>query len=173
MKPESRRTAQFRDEFANLALGQGERRAAEAVDAAVAAAWSGVDGAAVRRAWGDEAAGLAFLAGRLAERTGGVLPQPTAAFARALELRVADAFDARRTRRAWPRPRFGRLKEISLVGGAALVLALGALLLNPGPGWAPSPTPTALAGTEAATETATVATPEARTTARSETAPSG
>lgn len=173
MKLESKR---FEDRPAELAgnpklsYTTGDLRSAEDIDAALSAAAVGVEAAAIRAAWGDEAGELADIATRLAPRSRRPVPAPSAAFVRALESRVAEAFEARpapsaRARWAWRVPRFGRLTEMALVGTAAVVLVAGAFLLSPGTGIAPYGTPTAEAGTEVATGTATIATPEVAVTA--------
>lgn len=162
-------TQRFEDRAADtvaLQVTPGELRAAEAVDSALSAFRFGVEPPALRDAWGDEAADFAALAVRLAGNTGHTAPTPNPAFVRGLEQRMAVAFDARpaRVRRSWFGSIFGGRTELALVGGAALALAIAAFLLNPGTGIAPYSTPTAIAGTESATQTATLATPEVRIT---------
>ncbi len=176
MQPESSpRFEEHATEVAELRYTPADLRSAEAVDTALAAAATGVDAAAIRRAWGDEAGALTELAERLAPATARAVPSLRPAFVGGLERRVADAFDAQpaRRRRAWSLPRFGRLTEMTLVGAAAVALAAGAFLLSPGRGLAPYSTPTAEAATEAATGTATLATPEVQVTRSPEDGVSG
>lgn len=171
MNPESHRADDRAAAIAELQATPVELRAADTVDAALAAARSGVDIPALRDAWGDEAADLAALAERLANPRAIAIPAPSPSFVQGLERRMAEAFDARpaRVRRSWFRFSLGGRTELALVGGAALVLALAAFLLSPATGIAPYGTPTAVAATESATETATLATPEVQVT----TAPDG
>lgn len=128
-----------------------EARAAERVDAALSAARAGAGDAAVRSAFGADAAGLAALARRLAPPAAWTASAPDPAFAHALEARLVAAFDVQAA--ADGGGRGARRSELWLVAGAAAVLALAAFILRPHRGIAPPLPPTL----EAATRTATLA----------------
>lgn len=144
------RRADWRQEIDGIDPYGDEARAAEILEDALSAARAGVDGGAVRAAFGADATGLAALARRLAPPAAWGSPAPDARFAQALEARLVSAFDGRGApRRAGAA---GRRSELWLIGGAAAVLATAVFALNPNRGIAPPLPPTL----EVATRTATL-----------------